>query len=177
MSVEQMYQWAANTKSDIWEHIPTLRALASECKHVTEFGTRTGVSTKGLLAGQPDTLITYDILHDPEVTKIAASTGRTRFQFHKADVLTANIEPTDLLFIDTRHTGAQAYAELTRHAEKVSKYLVFHDTQTCGDIDPYFPDEPGIWHGINKYMGEHIGEWRLVVHYPNCNGLTVYQRV
>jgi cephalosporin hydroxylase len=173
---ESMYQWAANTDSDIREHIPTLRALASACRHVTEFGTRTGVSTKGLLAGRPEVLITYDLVSDPEIKKIAACAGRTRFRFIQADVLEVEIEPTDMLFIDTRHTAAQVYAELSRHASKVRRYLVLHDTETCGDVDPYFPDEPGIGHGIARYMAEHPGEWRLKVHYPNCNGLTVYER-
>jgi hypothetical protein len=176
MSVEAMYQQAVNTPSDIHEHLPVLRALASECKHVTEFGTRTGVSTIALLAAQPETLITYDIVKAPEMNGIAANAGRTKFIFRLEDVEIAKIEDTDMLFQDTKHTGQHVYKLLQRHAAKVRKYIAFHDTVSCAERDPWYPDEGGIVSGIDRYMKRHP-EWRLLKHYPNCNGLTVYERV
>ena len=171
-----MYQWAAESPSDICEHIATLRALAQQCRHVTEFGTRTGVSTIALLAAQPETLITYDIQRAAEVELIAANAGRTAFTYRIEDVETTTIEETDFLFQDTKHTGRHVYDLLKRHAGKVRKYLAFHDTESCAERDPWFPDEPGILWGISRYMKRHP-EWRLVKHYANCNGLTVYERI
>jgi hypothetical protein len=42
-------RYRAACPSDIHEHLPTLSELARECKHVTELGTRTGVSTLAFL--------------------------------------------------------------------------------------------------------------------------------
>jgi hypothetical protein len=49
VSLDELYQRAANDPSDINEHVPTLRRLASEAQVVVEFGVRHGVSTLGLL--------------------------------------------------------------------------------------------------------------------------------
>ncbi len=174
MSIETMYQWAAQSPSDIFEHIPTLRALAQQCRHVTEFGTRSGVSTIALLAAQLDKLITYDIERVPDAELISSHAGRTAFVYRIEDVEAAEIEETDFLFQDTKHTGEHVYKLLQRHAGKVRKYLAFHDTVSCAERDPWYPQEHGILWGINKYMKRHP-EWRLLKHYPNCNGLTVYE--
>src|SRR5262249_5697624 len=60
LTLADLYQRACTQDSDIREHVPKLYELASGCRHVTEFGTRTGVSTTALLFAQPDTLVTYD---------------------------------------------------------------------------------------------------------------------
>lgn len=176
-SIEQLYAEQMRYQSDIRDHLPRLRALAAECDHVTEFGVRAGVSTTALLAAQPAVLECYDIERNLRVSVLERAAGKTRFTFHLQDTLTADIEPTDLLFIDTVHTGAQVYAELTRHAERVRRWLAFHDTVSCGLVDPYYPEQPGLLAGINRYMDEHPGEWRLAAHYPDCNGLDVWERV
>jgi hypothetical protein len=176
MTIAELFMQAIDTPSDIREHLETLRRLAAECRHVTEFGTRAGVSTTALLMAQPDELHAYDIVWDEQIATLTKAAERTRFHFHQENTLQAVIEPTEMLFIDTVHTGTQVYAELTRHAHKVSRYLAFHDTVSCGERDPYVPSEPGLLWGIDKYMTDHP-EWRLKVHYPNNNGLTVYEHV
>ena len=47
------YHRACATPGDIYLHLPTLYRYASCCRHVTEFGTRTGVSTLALLRALP----------------------------------------------------------------------------------------------------------------------------
>jgi hypothetical protein len=51
MSIEEKYQAACKMPSDIFEHLPTLRRYAAECRYVTELGVRTIVSTWAFLAG------------------------------------------------------------------------------------------------------------------------------
>ena len=53
-TLAEQYERARSTPSDINEHCETLRRLASECEHATEFGMRHGVSTVALLAGSLD---------------------------------------------------------------------------------------------------------------------------
>ena len=47
---DQEYRIARDTPSDINEHIEVLKNLADSVEHVTEMGTRTGVSTRAFLA-------------------------------------------------------------------------------------------------------------------------------
>ncbi len=162
--------------NDIGEHLGTLARLAAECGHVTELGTRGGLSTTALLYAWPETLITYDLdyQHDLGHLEQAAREMGVEFEAVHADVLAVEIEKTDLLFIDTLHTYDQLRQELALHADKVRKYLVFHDTTTYG-----FRGEAdgtvGLWPAITEFLSDH-SEWELAEKHEHNNGLTVLQR-
>jgi hypothetical protein len=49
----------------------------------------------------------------------------------EGDDLQVTIEPKDLLFIDTLHTGEQLRQELERHSANVRRYLVMQYTGVC----------------------------------------------
>lgn len=162
---------------DILEHLDTLKDLASECEHVTEMGFRWGTSFSALLMGKPKRAITYDLYIPPEpMAKLYLAAQREGIEaiFHQQDTLLANIEPTDLLFIDTLHTFAQLTDELKLHGNKARKYLAFHDTTSFGDKGED-GTTPGLWQAIDDFM-ENNPEWKLKARYTNNNGLTVLQR-
>ncbi len=171
--LEAVYRKACATPSDINEHLPLLRELASRCSRVTEFGVRSAVSTTALLAGQPDSLASYDIADSPECVGLKALEGATAFHFEIANSLQVDIEPTDMLFIDTVHTGEQLRAELARHHSKVTRWLVFHDTVAFGDVGE--DGKPGLAHVINEFMEQHP-EWFVYRDRINNNGLTVISK-
>jgi tetratricopeptide (TPR) repeat protein len=173
VGLSQFYHLACATPSDINEHLPTLYALARECRHVTELGTRTGVSTTALLYAQPDVLITYDRVRFPQVEQLARLAGRTQFVIHEKDVLWTQIEETDLLFIDTWHVYQQLKEELRLHAGKARKYIVLHDTTTFAQRGE---DEghQGLWPAVEEFLAQ--GEFRLKARSENNNGLTVLER-
>ena len=107
------------SSSDINEHFPTIIEYGQKCDHITEMGCRGICSTWGWLACAPENgFISYD-LYDPSrwggdiqsVRDTAESYG-IKFDFVEADVLKIDIEPTDLLFIDTWHCYDQLVAEL-----------------------------------------------------------------
>jgi len=171
--LETLYRRAVEQPSDINEHVPKLRELASQCEHVTEFGKRRGVSTVGLLAGQPKQLVTYDLVPDRIDAVLTKCRGETQFTFRRQDVLEAEIDSTDMLFIDTKHTAGQLAAELARHAEKVRRWIVLHDTTIFG-----FRGEdggPGLLVALRRYLREHP-EWSVIYHVTNNHGLTVISR-
>lgn len=172
-SLEELYLITATQPSDINEHIPKLRELASQSRHVTEFGVRTARSSVGLLAGQPEVLRSYDTRRSPIVDRFLDWAGRTDYRFHQADVLEVDIEPTDLLFIDTRHTAAQLYKELARHAGKVGERIVLHDTQIFGERGE--DGGPGLLAALRQFLREHP-EWSVIYHVTNNHGLTVISR-
>lgn len=169
-----VYRAYVSTPHDIHEHLPLLYYLASQCDHVTEFGTRRGASTSAFLAAQPRKLVCYDVVRHPEVDELEALHGVTEFVFRLEDVLYApQIEDTDMLFIDTLHTENQLRAELSRHAEKVRKWIVLHDTETFGRHGEV-GGLRGLRYALDTFLPE--GKWMQLFHLPNCNGLTVLTR-
>jgi hypothetical protein len=174
--VHAAYDRACSAVSDIYQHLPILFRYASCCRHVTEFGTRTGVSTLAFLRAMPETLIAYDWVRLPEVDNLEklARLQQIAFTFHEADTRAAVIEPTDLLFIDTEHTRTQLEAELAASASRVRRYLIFHDTETFGEHGP--SGEEGLWPAIAGFVRSNP-EWLLLEHRPNNHGLTVLVRL
>jgi GT2 family glycosyltransferase/predicted Zn-dependent protease len=174
VALAQLYQAACERASDLHEHLPILYALAKECRHVTEFGTGTGVSTTALLYAQPDKLICYDRVKYPQVDRLLALAGRTEAVFHQKDVLWAEIEETDLLFLDTLHDYEQLTEELRLHAVKVRRYLVIHDTTTSADHGET-EGRRGVWPAVEEFLAR--GTFRLKHRYTNNNGLAVLEAV
>jgi cephalosporin hydroxylase len=183
MLIDELYQRARSTPSDIVEHLELLSRLSSLCDHVTEFGVRHGMSTLALLFGRPKVLVSYDIypVAIEHVLSFAAKEAGVSFQFCLEDVLTIQIEATDLLFIDTLHTFDQLSAELQLHAPRVRRFIVMHDTSSCGDRgggefgDGAAQSKAGLWPAIARFLRGHP-EWRLLFYFTNNNGLTVLER-
>jgi len=173
-TLDELYAARISTESDIFQHLPTLRAYAAQCEHVTEFGVRAGVSTFAFLHAQPKRLVSYDI--EPFLLEATAArvAGGTRFSFLQANVLDVTIEETDLLFIDTWHTHAQLTRELDRHASRVRRFIILHDTTTFGHADEGQPG-PGLWPAVETFLAR--GTFALREKHEHNNGLTVLERV
>jgi hypothetical protein len=162
---------------DIYEHLLRLRELAGECGNATEFGVRSSVSTVPLLLGCGD-VRSYDIADNKprfaQVAEAAKAEGK-KWIFHKESTLEAVIEPTDLLFIDTLHTYGQLLAELERHAAKVAKKIVLHDTVSFGERGED-GRSPGLNGAVDAFLRNHP-EWTKSDVRTNNNGLTTLSRV
>lgn len=170
------YRSACEVGSDINEHVPLLWLLARQCDHVTEMGTRWAVSTTAFLFARPRRLVCYDIDRHPQVGELAAMAGPVEFSFHEADVRQVEIEPTDLLFIDTYHTGSQLRAELAAHADRARRWIVLHDTTTFGQRGEDGIDGNGLWPAVEEFLAAQP-QWRLGQRHENNNGLTVLERM
>lgn len=176
--------------SDMHEHMPTLKMYADECDSVVEMGVRGIVSTYAFLMSKCKKLTSIDIV-DPsvhggniqEVYDMAASAG-INFKFIQGDTLKLEIEPTDLLFIDTLHAYHQLIQELNIHAKKVIKYIILHDTVTFGEFGHTVEDPAnryahikGLNFAIQEFLEAHRNEWAYDRIFYNCNGLTVLKRI
>lgn len=174
-SIAYAYQHHCSTPSDIWEHLPVLNKLANSCDHVTEFGVRWGASTTAFLASRAR-LVSYDIVFYPEARVLfeqASREGRDA-RFINASTLDINdIDPTDMLFIDTLHTRDQLRHELRTFAHRVGRYIAMHDTTLFGDRGE--DGGPGLWEAIELFL-QGNGDWKLMERYTNNNGLTVLER-
>jgi len=188
--------------SDISEHLPILKSYASRSKHVTEMGVRGVVSTWAFLAGKPNVLRSYDLFHPSEFGASSelndvinmATENRIDFKFIQQNVLEANIAETDLLFIDTWHVYKQITQELRLHSHKVRKWIILHDTTSCGVRDeqgyethlgeefsnpplPGHADGRGIWPAVEEFIHRNQHDWKILERFTNCNGLTILERI
>lgn len=173
--LEVIYNMCVVHECDTNELFPTLRAYAEKCDHVTEFGVRGVFTTWAFLARRPKRMVSYDIEYNANIegAKKEAAKGGISFEFRLENTLKADIEPTDLLFIDTTHTYAHLKAELDRHAGKVSKFIAIHDTESFGLIGE--DKGPGEKQAIDEFLDTHP-EWRQKEHMTISNGLTILER-
>lgn len=178
--IEHKYNMHRTTPSDINEHLPTLMKYAKGLDHITEMGVRTVVATWAFLNAKPKKYVGYDIVYHPNMDALK--------EFPQAnivieDVLTADIEQTDFLFIDTYHTATQLRKELAKHHSKVNKYIGFHDTTTFGTVGepPYegisgdLACGKGLLFALGEFLNEHP-EWKVVYKTDANNGLTIIER-
>jgi hypothetical protein len=184
------YYKACYKQSDMFEHMPNLKMYADECESVTEMGVRGIVSTYAFLMSKCKKLTSIDIVNPSvhggniqEIYDIASSAG-IDFKFIQSDTLKIEIEPTDLLFIDTLHAYDQLKKELALHSHKAKKFIILHDTVTFGQYghtveEPgmLFPNIKGLSYAIQEFMEAHRNEWAYDRIYYNCNGLTVLKRI
>jgi hypothetical protein len=179
--IRDKYEEKCRTPSDINEHLPTLLKYAKQCGHITEMGVRSIVSTWALLEGAPKRMVSIDLNH-PSATGgnlqevyDGANQAGIDFKFLQASSIEVRIEPTDLLFIDTWHVYEQLKSELERHAKKVGKYIILHDTETfCkkGETEGHL----GLCAALGDFLMDPSCEWIVVEHFKNNNGLTVLGR-
>jgi hypothetical protein len=166
--IEKRYTELCYTESDINEHLPILREYADKCESVTEFGVRGCVSTFAFLASNAKKVTSYDILNVevPEYDK---------FKFICANDLEIEIEPTDMLFVDTIHSYTQFKQELELHASKVSKFIAAHDTKIFGrDSDD--GSKLGLLDALDEFLAENDN---FIICYQTDinNGLTIIERI
>jgi hypothetical protein len=170
--LQERYESAVATSSDINEHLPRLREMSSGID-VVEFGVRCGLSTTAILAGRPRTLTSYDIEESPAVRELGLLATDAPFRFVRADVTVADIPWCDLLFEDSHHTANHVGSILARHSAKVRKWLVFHDTETFGERGE--DGGPGIMFAIRPWLASHP-EWTIACQSHVNNGLLVLER-
>lgn len=180
--INKNYKLKCNEKSDINQHLPTIKKYTEECDHVTEMGVRGIVSTWAFLAGSPKKLISYDISNPSNwggnIQAVYNSVKDTNieFKFYQKNVLKIEIEETDFLFIDTLHQYEQLSQELKLHANKAKKYIGFHDTTKFEIFDEVTGNMGGLWKAIKEFLEEN-SHWRIKERFTNNNGLTIIKRI
>ena len=149
--------------------VDTYTRYARQVDRIVEFGVYTGLSTCAWLAGNPKYLRSYDITDEyltvlPELLHYAKEHD-IDFEFNLGNSLEIDIKPCDLLFIDTVHKRPHCLAELERHADKSSRYIVLHD-----------PSEwPGVFEAVIIFLHNNRN-WHIVEHCNRDSGLLVLER-
>lgn len=198
------YNTLCNTPSDIYEHLPTLRAYASECESAIEMGVRNCVSSWALALGLLENrkemkLLILNDINICNTDRLESSLEKTPIQIQMiwGNNLNGTIRAVvDLCFIDTWHVYGQLKRELAYYAPLTKKYIIMHDTtvdewggETVRNIHKYDPDQQslqsgfpkeeilkGLWPAIEEFLAANP-EWKLHRRWTNNNGLTVLKRM
>lgn len=178
--LELTYIQAATTFSDTYILLPYFRRYANRCEHITEFGVRDVCSTWAFLSSKPKKMISYDLytsINIKSALDIAKNLG-IDFNFIEQNILDIDIEETDLLFIDTLHTYKQLSTELKLHADKVRKYILFHDTFTWREKDEAETDtdKKGLYTAIQEFLSTNF-QWKIELDLSDSHGLIVLKRI
>ena len=171
------YQEHLTRHSDIREHLGLLHGLAMQCTSfgIVELGFRTGVSASAFLAaGAKLWSLDIDAGCKKHVRNLAHRYPDT-FTFKIGDSRSVDIPKCEMLFIDTDHTYDTTIAELQRHADDVTRWIVLHDTVSFGRKDRAPGKGSGVLTAAEDWHESH-DEWALLLHLPNNNGLTILQR-
>lgn len=173
--LEEIYNICLVHECDVNRLFPTFRKYAEQCRHITEFGVRGVFSTYAFLAARPRSMVSYDVVESVNIqeAKDESKKAGIHFEFVKADVLDVTIKPTELLFIDTKHTYAHLKAELERHSRNVSKWILVHDTESFGLRGE--DGGPGELQAIDEFLKAYP-EWREKERTKESNGLVVLER-
>jgi len=175
--LQTRYDELCREVSDINEHLPVLARYSQQCDHITEFGTRGGVSTTALLMSSAQ-VVSYDIQKSCACNGLQKMAG-DRLRLEAADTTTMPfIEPTDLLFVDSKHTEEQVFTELSRHGHQVAKWIILHDTSApFGDMDEAGGSGKGVNAGIRRWLAtEHGQRWHEALRLTNNHGLVVLEK-
>jgi len=185
-AIDDLFEWLAGQPRDLDQHMPILRAYAGRCHHVTEF-TKRRESTMALIAGRPHTVVTYSTEPDLFLARLHGAIPRNSdmtmtWTSHvpntpdfDGDVLNLNeIEPTEMLFVDTHHNGPRIRAELDRFGAMVAKYIVLHDTHAHGEQGD--DGGPGMSGGVTAWLTANPS-WFVAYHTDAQYGLTILSQV
>lgn len=160
-TIEEKYIRMCATPSDINIHLPVLKLYADECESVTEFGVRGGISLTAFLASKAKKVTGYDLyLPDIKDEKLTLIQG---------DTLQVEIEQTDMLHIDSKHTYGQMREELTKHNIYVNKFIFCHDVTTFG-LDGE-DGERGVLPAILQFVATMQFTWRICYYNYENNGM------
>jgi methyltransferase family protein len=191
LKIEELYAHACARHTAIAAHLPRLRRFADGCDLAVEFGVKKGASTTALLLGAQHVL-SVDLVKHAELRTLRSCVGDDRWLFLQGDTREIDIPECDLLFVDADHSYASVRAELERHASRVRRWLIFHDTITFGSVAA--SGETGRHSWVQQTPGqsvplEHLGirpaidelmirddSWRIYMHYTDSHGLLVLRR-
>jgi predicted O-methyltransferase YrrM len=174
--LEFNYAQACQTPSDIYLHLPRMVEIveALDAKHVLELGTRTGVSTTAWLYALERTggrLTSVDLDTKPPIGEF------DHWAYIQGDdcdpAIIDQLEPADIVFIDTSHWYRHTVQELAiyRWMVRPGGVICMHDTELpwpegSQPGDPRFP----VKRALNEFLAETGWEH---INYPDCWGFAV----
>ncbi len=162
-------------RRDLDEHMPQLVELAEKCEHVTEFSKRRESFIAFAQARQATVVSHNTEFRDPLVEQLLRIENGQRLLIDGlSSPGVADIDETDLLFIDSQHTAVRLREELAKFAPRVRHYIVLHDTAVHGQRGE--DGGEGLASAVRDFC-ESSSEWFIATHTLKQYGLTVLSRL
>ena len=148
-----------------------IKLKASECQTYRELGIMQGATAAAAaLAG-------YEKLHLIDIDiksflpfKSYFSEANINLKLENKSSISFNtdqLEKVDFLLIDSLHLADHLRKELSIHASRVNKYILFHDTFVKKELQRV----------IDKFVKANYREWTLVEYYQKNVGYTLIKRI
>ena len=200
------------------DHLKTVYKYSLECRSAASLGDGGAITVWSILKGMVDgpqavvpqgmadgsqtdsqprmSYQVVDTAYQPiqeEVQRECLSHGIDYSMTITPNHLNANLNQTDLLFINSMHVYGQIKRELGKYHEFVAKYIVIHNT----DVDGQYGEARrcnwtvkhlvqrrgyeardfivGIVPAIEEFLATH-SEWSVDLNHSNCYGLMVLRR-
>jgi len=156
--------------SDINEHVETIFNFTKGCNVAVSLGIGKGDAAFSLLLG-----CQHHISIDPDPSRDTLNFLNEYFGSKSSSIFQSTNEPIelenfDVLFVDSVHTADCVEKELKTHANKVNKFIIFHDTHIFGDVGE--DGGEGIKKPIYEFLSQNQ-EWKIVYNENHNNGLMV----
>lgn len=172
-TIAELFAWVKANPKDLDQHADVLAAVAKRAGgRVTEI-TKRRHSTFAFAFGGAKEIVSYQLDKDSRATDVIVSEGIPVRTISGHGLPPEGIEPTDVLFLDSKHTGTKATEQLAACGPFVKQYIVLHDTQTYGEKGE--DGKPGLLSAIREFVRDNP-EWTVVYHTQIQHGLTVLSR-
>lgn len=133
-----------------------IKKRIKECTSYTELGINQGTTLAVAVLQNIPYIRAYDISLSPynnakHLFNTYSINNKLNYKVYEFDTLKCDIDPTDLLYIDTKHDYKHLSQELKLHGHKAKKYIIFHDTHT----------QQGLKKAVLEYV-ERNKEWKVI---------------
>lgn len=178
VSLTDWFEAEKKVPPDFHAHMEPLRDLCANVKHATEMSAWPKQAYLAIAAGMPKDGVLVSCASGQKHwwARMVMAKG-VHFKMITNDSLTAEIEPTELLFLDSSHTAQRTFDELNRHAAKVSKYIVIHTVATDTFGEHGDDGGPGVMYGVRQWLRSGASAEWVVKSFTDVNhGLIVLSR-
>jgi len=172
-TIEQMYQEAKKSPSDVKDLLPIYEKYANQSESVIEFRRGQNPSTLCFVASNAKKINAYNEQGFSLAQEVKVAVG-SKFSHFIDNSLNVDIAHVDLLHLDTKHNYDRVMAELTKHHSKVGKFILIYDYETFG-VKGDDGKSPGIKQAVSDFI-KQCPEWKIAETHKPSNGLVVLTR-
>ena len=148
-----------------------IKLKASECQTYRELGIMQGATAAAAALAGYEKLHLIDISiqpFKPYISLFDSIKPKVTIEERSSIRYKPNeLEKVDFLLIDSLHRDGHLKKELSIHAQRVNKYILFHDTFVKKELQ-------GV---IDKFVKANYREWTLVEYYQENVGYTLIKRI
>lgn len=174
-TIAELFDWVKANPRDLDLHADVLAAVARRADGVVTEITKRRESTMAFAFGGAKEIVSYQLDQDKRAVDVIVAGGVPVRMFGSHGLPAEGIEPTDVLFIDSKHTHEAALAQLLLCGPVVRKFIILHDTVIHGEIGQD-GRRPGLLGAVRDFVRGN-SEWTVVYHTAVQYGLTILSRL